>query len=399
MKLSVTMMVLLFFGWSAWAQIDSSSNLLLQSTNSSAEPSVLDSTRFKVRTSTPKKAVENPTKAKVEENDDDNDEDDESAATAPVQKPVEKVKAPVPTTATVVVPTGAQNVTATVTVPMTLVSAPQATATVSPTHRSAMTDVVLGGPSEAIDKYKSILDTNDVRRNWLEVGLGTGYLYNESKSNYYYRNYNDNSPLLDLNATGWITPFFGLSADYMTSMGASIDDSPSGASSSAAVTHQWIEVGLRFRRFFGYTPKAPSLTFGLNFREYQLGVPSYDDDRHGLRTSGAALSVQTEFPQSSHYAWTFDFSLEPNAAHSEIDTGLTAKSGSGVKADVVAAAIGGIYHFSRANQVYWKLSHTIERDIFSGEAQQADPILNSTPQGVTVTNSFTILQFGYILGD
>lgn len=249
------------------------------------------------------------------------------------------------------------------------------------------------------DHHGSATETNwDRRLNLLEISIAPAFLYTDSDSTFAYRSYFVSGPGLSAEARVWFNPNFALHTSYIGSIGGSVNDSFDG-SRNTSVSQQWFTAGLRSRKFFGSTVMAPSLTFGLNYYEYQFRVPADAAIRERLGSSGVQVVLEGDFPVSSHRAWTLSFSVAPKLQHKEIATGIDFQSGGGVEANAIGFAIGGRLQFDRTHAIYYKMSHKIERNLFSGDASVADPVTGLVPHGVSVTNSFTIMQFGYTWGN
>jgi hypothetical protein len=121
--------------------------------------------------------------------------------------------------------------------------------------------------------------------------------------------------------------------------------------------------------------------------------------RERIRTYGVGLSLEGDVPTSASYAWTFRLGAVPRARHEEISTQDNVRSGGSPETNVVEASVGGRISFDRANEVFWRFSEKIEQNLFSGAASAADFQTGQTPTGVSVTNAFTIFEFGYSWGN
>jgi hypothetical protein len=236
------------------------------------------------------------------------------------------------------------------------------------------------------------------RLSILQLGIDSGYMYNSSQSNFAYRNYSTSSPLLGVDAKVWISNGFALQTSYQTTLSGSVSDAEN-AGRNVSASQEWYTVGLRTRKFFGTDNRAPSLLFGLDYNEYDFDVPGDAQFRTKLQTSGVQLNLETDIPVSDFRSWTLGFSIAPKQSHTESPTTLHVSSGGNVDANTVSLSIGGRLGLDHSNGMFWKLSETIEKDLFSGQASAVDPVTGSKPTGVTVTNSWTMLQFGYTWGD
>jgi hypothetical protein len=235
------------------------------------------------------------------------------------------------------------------------------------------------------------------RLNILELDIAPMFLYNDARSEYWFRDYQTVGPGFSAEARVWLNPSFGLQTSYASTLSGHISDSHTGARNVAA-THQWLSAGIRSRRFLTAARQSPVLTFGLDFQEYQFRVPS-DAQLHGrLRTMGAKLVLESEWPTSDTYSWLVGFSILPKAQHKEVATDLDLRSGANVETNSIGLSLGGRVTFNRSNAVFFKISQNVEKNIFTGAAGTADPRTGVAPTGVAVLNSFTMLQLGYSWG-
>jgi hypothetical protein len=111
------------------------------------------------------------------------------------------------------------------------------------------------------------------------------------------------------------------------------------------------------------------------------------------------LSLDAELPVTPYRAWTLGFSIAPKLQHRESSTAIDFQSGSNVDANQVGVSLGTNIHFDAGSLIFVKVSHFVEKDLFSGPATKPDPVTAQTPSGVSVTNSFTLLQIGYTWGN
>ncbi|MCB0389914.1 MAG: hypothetical protein KDD58_01430 [Bdellovibrionales bacterium] len=248
-----------------------------------------------------------------------------------------------------------------------------------------------------LQQYKSILSTNDKRKNILEFSLGPGYIYQNSSSRYWSRNYFSSSPAMDASLAMWLSPFLGIRASYLTSLNAQIISSPTGLE-QIEVDHSWFQAGLHFRKYFGINKKAKSLDFGLGFYEYQFEVPSDSVQRMALQSRGLQLSLETELPSANTESWIIGLELMPSLSHKENTKTSNIESGDDNTSSAVGLWFGQKIYFDRKNQIYWKLHHRIEKSNFTGDTSVADPLLKNNITGNAVTNSTTFLKLGFTFG-
>jgi hypothetical protein len=172
-----------------------------------------------------------------------------------------------------------------------------------------------------------------------------------------------------------------------------------GGARNVPASQQWLTAGVRSRKFFGASALSPLLLFGADYYEYQFKVPSDSVYRATLKSVGILLSVEAELPVNLKRSWTVGFSIGPKLQHSEIANATDFRSGSNVDSNMIGASLGGRFQFERQDAIFWKLTHRVEKNLFSGDASIADPATSGTPSGVSVTNSFTFFELGYSWGN
>lgn len=259
-------------------------------------------------------------------------------------------------------------------------------------------DAILGGTQEEVDDYRKILHPLDTRLNLFELSLAPAYIYNNSSSSYWFHNFYTAGPGISIDAITWFSPFFGLQTAYTSSMSTEVRGNPEGTKFSK-VEHQWFDTALRFRKFFGISRKSAQLTFGVGYSEYQFKVPSDSTYRVSSKTSGLKLAVEAGVPSTNTTSWTLGLHLKPRVKYTEKSTALDLKSGIASDSNEIGLSIGSRYTFDRYNQIFWKVTHSVEKTLFSGVANTTDPLSSVTPEGVSITNSMTIFTFGYIWGN
>lgn len=266
-----------------------------------------------------------------------------------------------------------------------------------PVEEQSISEAMLGGSDEEIENYRELLNPEDRRRNLVELSLAPAYIYNASKSPYLFRDYTTAGPGVSAEAKIWFSPFFGIQASYMTTLSGSVSDSFTDPE-YIPTTQSWLRGGIRSRSFLATGRYSPSLTFGLDYYEYQFRVPSDADNRGRLRTTGAALSLDGEWPTSERFSWLMGFSFVPKASHKESATDFNLHSGSKPDSNGLGISLGGRIQYDRKSAMFIRITHSLEKHVFSGQASEPDPRTGVAPSGVPVTNSFTILQLGYTWG-
>lgn len=259
-------------------------------------------------------------------------------------------------------------------------------------------DLLLGGSQENVQQYKRLLHPYDIRQNMVEVGASAGVFYQNSASNYWYRRYYSYGPLVSAEATLWLTPFLGFKGEFSTSLASDMNGNPEGTRRIPA-DHQWWSGGLRFRKSFGLDRKSSHLLIGVDFNESRLTVPADDPDRIRLRTSGMALSLGIQVPSTLTHHWELGVRLLPRGDQHEGKTGSSVRSGFKQQTYSIGFWLGSRFILDRKNQYFWQISHYLDKSLYDGQANQADPLTGIQPAGVQVSIGTTILRFGYTWGE
>jgi len=236
------------------------------------------------------------------------------------------------------------------------------------------------------------------RMNVLDLSFAPGFLYNSSESAFAYRNYTSSSPILHVEANAWLKPTFSLHGSYTSTLSGHVNDS-SGGGRNVSATQEWFLAGIRSRKIFGSEKYSATLTFGIDYFDYQFRVPADAVSRGGLHTTGVQLMLEAEIPANRTRSWIIGVSLAPKLKHAESATTVDFKSGGSVDANAVGLTTGNRIQLERNDSIFWRVSHTVEKNLFSGAASVADPHTGSTPKGVAVLNSFTMIQIGYTWGN
>lgn len=343
---------IILFSSFAHAQIDPTSGMLLDSTeHASSRDDGLDSGRYTVRPrSTPKKAA--------------------------------VVATPTPTPAPSATPT----------------PAPAATPSQSATPTVSVEVSPTPSPVETTDDGHVKLKNYDRRTALLEFSLSPMYIYTNSQSSYWYRSFYSSSPGAHVNANVWLTDEFGLHSSFMTTLGASVKDSVN-SSRVVDANQNWFDLGVRLRHFSSLKPKASALVLGVDWSEFRMNTSNTATMRSRLLTTGVQVKAGIEIPTSKHYMWSADVSLLAKGKHKELDTTSTVKSGTANETNGFGASLGGLYRIDSGSSYFWRISHRVEKNVFSGSATAADPISGVTPNGVSVTNSTTFFEIGCSWGD
>ncbi len=255
--------------------------------------------------------------------------------------------------------------------------------------------LLMGGNPEEIEDYKRQIDPRDRRNNRVELAVAPSYFYDNSSSNYSFRRLSSQGPAVSAEADGWLTPFLGLHAGYFSSLDSSVTSQ--GPKQTVNYEIQNMDFGINFRKHFGITRKAPSLTWQLRYVIQQSNVPADTPDRVSTTTSGLSVGLQADLPQSLSYSYVLGVEIQPKLVHSE-SSNADIHSGGSTDTNAVGAWIGGDWTLDRQNQVYWRVQERVEQNSFDGKANVTDPESGIAPSGVSVTRSTTLFSIGYRWG-
>ena len=245
------------------------------------------------------------------------------------------------------------------------------------------------------DYYAQKIHPDDIRNNKVEIEFAPVVAYNDSKSDYSFRNYNAFFEAMKIKAGVWLTPLIGVSGQILFSFGADVDDANH---SKVSAKYENLDLALNFRKFFGVSRKANSLEFSVLYSDDQYKV-SEDSQKHPrLHSSGLGVGLKARFPTSLSYAWTVGGTFFPRLAHNESATAVDVSSGSSDENTRIGFDLGGEWKFSRYSQMTWNMGVSSERNLFSGPASLPDPQTGNTPINVSVTNTMYMFNLGYRLG-
>ena len=350
---------------------------------------------------------ETPTKTKLKRNP-------AQAAELPAKKVESSEQASVTAAAATATSTAAGSSAAAVLVATTPTATPAASpglqaspvATSSIVKEEVAAEPSIGAQAEALftnkadkiyDYYAEAIHPDDIRNNRLEIEVSPIAVYNESKSNYSFREYQSFYDALRFKANIWLTPLIGVNGKFMFSMAADLDAMDADKSRVSA-RYEFLDVGLNFRKYFGNSRKSNSLEFSILYSDNKMHPPTDAENRMRISTSGFGLGLKARLPTSVDYAWVIGGSLFPRLQHSESSTSTGVNSGSSDENSRLGLELGGEWRLSRSSQLLWGLEASAERNMFDGAAAQPDPSTGNTPKNVGVTNSLYMFSLGYRWG-
>lgn len=243
-------------------------------------------------------------------------------------------------------------------------------------------------PSTAQSEKTSSSPEANLRTHLLELSIASSYLFESATSNYSYRNFATSGPGYVADARVWLSPELSIGANYLSSLGGQIS-SGSGQVSYSRTELSW---GIGFRQIFSKS----ELIVAIEAVETQSRVAAEATDRVRTKTNGVRLRIESLQFDSPSTAWGLSFAAAPKLGHEESAAATDIRSGSSAESYAALAALERRWIFDNSsNSVFVKLQHSVERNIFSGTANRLDPASQLTPQGVGVTDSTTLIQFGY----
>lgn len=247
------------------------------------------------------------------------------------------------------------------------------------------------------DFYREQIHPDDIRNNRVELDVMPVVVYNDSQSNFTYRDYQSFFDALKFKSNVWFTPLIGISGEIMFSFAADVDSLAADRSRIPA-KYEMVDFGLNFRKFFGVSRKSSSLEFSVLYTDDKMTVPSDNTSRPRLKTQGVGAGLKARMPSSANYAWVFGGSFFPRLQHSESATGANIQSGASGENIRIGLNLGGEWKFTRESQMIWDMGVSAERNIFGGSASLPDPSTGLTPTNVSVTNTLYMFSLGYRWG-
>jgi hypothetical protein len=266
---------------------------------------------------------------------------------------------------------------------------------VAPTMAQHMVDLVTGDGKTFIEAYKEQVHPDDIRLNQVELQINMGVHYQDSKSNYYFRNYTTYAPGYGLYGRFWPSPLIGFSVGTMTTLGGDV------AAANKNVTpakHETNTLALEFRQFYGVSRRSPSIEYGFNYFDYKFEVSTLNPVRNIQKTSGVGVHVFARYPSSPNFSWIFGGKFYPRVSHSESTTVIEIYSGDGPSSSRISMSVGGEFKLTRQNQVILDLTVTQDKHQYTGNASIIDPETGLVPSGVSVIQTNVFFNLGYRWG-
>jgi len=267
-----------------------------------------------------------------------------------------------------------------------------------PTISEQAQSILSSEPEKILDFYQAQLEEDDSRRNKVEIGFAPSFATIESSSNYSFRNYRSVFTGMNLGANVWLTPAVGVGGNFMFSLGADTSgDALTGTRSPARF--EYLDAGLKFRQFFGFSQMSKSVQFDILYSDYKLNVNADDLYRAKLKTAGLGLKMTLRLPTSKDVAWLIGGSFYPRLQHTESKSGIDISSGNNTENVRMGLQLGSEIKLSRESLIFYEASMSSEKNMFEGAAKSADPATGVIPKNVSVTNALYLFSLGYRWGN
>ncbi|MAV90143.1 MAG: hypothetical protein CL676_01890 [Bdellovibrionaceae bacterium] len=256
--------------------------------------------------------------------------------------------------------------------------------------------LILGVDEEELRELKNRKSKNSDGENSVEISLSPTYFYYNSSSSYSVKNYSSSAPGYSAGIRLWISPYFGVDGQMQSSMGASVSSLTDN--SVSALTLSQSRIGIAFRNIDLDQPLAPQTIWKFSYLDSQASTSSSTGGRVSTKSTGVQISFEADLPSSLHYSHSLGVGIDPKLTHTESSGAQNINSGLSNVTTALSAHLGGRVKFDRKNQVYWKVEHRFEKNLFKGAASYADPETRTTPDGLSVNQSLTLFSIGYIWG-
>jgi hypothetical protein len=264
-----------------------------------------------------------------------------------------------------------------------------------PTITQHVVDLVTGEGKAFIEAYKEQVHPDDIRLNQVELQINMGLHYQDSKSNYYFRNYTSYAPSYGLYGRFWPSPLIGFSVGTATTLGGDVSANNKNVTPAK---HETNNLALEFRQFYGVSRKSPSIEYGFDFFDYKFEVSTLNTVRNIQKTSGVGVHAYARYPSSPNFSWVFGGKFFPRVNHAESPAAIEIYSGDGPSSSRISMSLGGEFKLTRQNQVIVDMTLTQDKHQYTGNANVTDPETAATPSGVSVIQSNVFFNLGYRWG-
>lgn len=228
------------------------------------------------------------------------------------------------------------------------------------------------------------------------------YVTNNSKSDFWHRDYSTESPAFSLGLNFWFHPNWGVVLNYRTSEMASVIDNTS-KTVRQETKHEWQTWGFTYKVYWDEDPFSSYFMFSLLYDKYSFNVDSdsgssANSGRNDLETKGVIFNFEGGIPAGERGAIILSADLAPNLSHSESSNTYTGTSGSSPDAFGIGLGLAYKYKVARLSYIKVGLDYYEEINQFSGQTSVNDPLKGTQLENVRVKNIFQTLHIGFSLG-
>lgn len=222
-------------------------------------------------------------------------------------------------------------------------------------------------------------------------------IINESKSNYSYRDYKTVFSAIFVGGDVWFNKNLAVHGGMLFSLDADLDGNDTNKSKVPA-KYEHLDLGLKYRRFFGEGVGSQSLEFSGLYLDHGLNISTGSLLRAQLKSRGLGLGVVTNFVTSEKFSWSLGAKIFPKIVHTESNDGVPIESGSDPESSRLEFNIGTEWALDGGNSLIFRMDYALEKNLFDGQPVSVDPNTGLTPKNVGVENSFLGFSLGYRWG-
>ena len=252
-----------------------------------------------------------------------------------------------------------------------------------------------GGSKEYSEQFLSSLDPLDFRQNFLEFYLSFGYLNYKAKSNYWYRDFETEAPVVKLGVNIWISPFYSIVSKYQASLSASIDSDPSKSNSTELLIESFY-IGMQWRQSFSYARSSHNFYYSIGFEQAQLQVPANEPKRIGVEQKSLQLGFASDFSWSEDKHFNISLGLSPVIWVEEESTQISLSSGELKNAFGVDINTQFKWQMNSKHTVFVDAQWGFDKIIYKGDSSLVDPKTNQIVNGVNVQNESWQFSLGHL---
>ncbi len=267
-------------------------------------------------------------------------------------------------------------------------------------QRTVASDIIevkaLEAPPMGINEDTKKIERKN-RTKILSLDIRPSVIINESKSNYSYRDYKTVFSSIFVGGDVWFNRNLAVHGGMMFSLDADLDGNDANKSKVPA-KYEHLDLGLKYKRFFGEGVGSQSLEFSGLYLDHGLNISSGSLLRAQLKSRGLGLGVVTNFVTSEKFSWSLGAKIFPKIIHTESNDGVPMESGSDPESSRLEFNVGTEWALDGGNSLVFRLDYALEKNLFDGQPVSLDPNTGLTPKNVGVENSFLGFSLGYRWG-